>query len=119
VLALTDRLGPQLAPADEARMRARFRTTSRYEHVLGHGLPPRALARGFAELAPEPASVAPGEQPVNRAEAGHDRKVVRGLLVATGHRSGDKKRERAGPVPHAWRAGSDSAQPLGRRGSDP
>jgi thiaminase (transcriptional activator TenA) len=31
VLALTDRLGPQLARADEARMHQRFRTTSRYE----------------------------------------------------------------------------------------
>jgi thiaminase (transcriptional activator TenA) len=34
VLALTDRLGPQLAPTDEARMRARFRTTSRYEWMF-------------------------------------------------------------------------------------
>jgi thiaminase (transcriptional activator TenA) len=34
VLALTDRLGPQLAPADEARMHERFRTTSRYEWMF-------------------------------------------------------------------------------------
>jgi thiaminase (transcriptional activator TenA) len=34
VLVLTDRLGPQLAPADEARMHERFRTTSRYEWMF-------------------------------------------------------------------------------------
>src|SRR5688500_15507211 len=34
VLGLTDRLGPQLAPADEARMHERFRTTSRYEWMF-------------------------------------------------------------------------------------
>jgi thiaminase (transcriptional activator TenA) len=34
VLALTDRLGTQLAPAEEARMRERFRTTSRYEWMF-------------------------------------------------------------------------------------
>jgi thiaminase/transcriptional activator TenA len=34
VLALTDRLGPQLAPADEAHMHERFRTTSRYEWMF-------------------------------------------------------------------------------------
>ena len=34
VLALTDRLGPELAPADEARMHGRFRTTSRYEWMF-------------------------------------------------------------------------------------
>jgi len=34
VLELTDRLGPQLAPADEARMHERFRTTSRYEWLF-------------------------------------------------------------------------------------
>jgi thiaminase (transcriptional activator TenA) len=34
VLALTDRLGPQLAPAEEARMHERFRTTSRYEWMF-------------------------------------------------------------------------------------
>src|SRR5918992_4837035 len=34
VLALADRLGPQLAPADEARMHERFRTTSRYEWMF-------------------------------------------------------------------------------------
>jgi thiaminase/transcriptional activator TenA len=34
VLALTDRLGPQLAPTDEARMHERFRTTSRYEWMF-------------------------------------------------------------------------------------
>ncbi|MGH2713778.1 MAG: thiaminase II [Thermoleophilaceae bacterium] len=34
VLALTDRLGPQLAPADEACMRERFRTTSQYEWMF-------------------------------------------------------------------------------------
>jgi thiaminase (transcriptional activator TenA) len=34
VLALTDRLGPQLARADEARMQERFRTTSWYEWMF-------------------------------------------------------------------------------------
>ena len=34
VLVLTDRLGPQLAPADEAHMHERFRTTSRYEWMF-------------------------------------------------------------------------------------
>jgi len=34
VLALTDRLGTQLAAADEARMHERFRTTSRYEWMF-------------------------------------------------------------------------------------
>jgi thiaminase/transcriptional activator TenA len=34
VLALTDRLEPQLAPADEARVHERFRTTSRYEWMF-------------------------------------------------------------------------------------
>jgi thiaminase (transcriptional activator TenA) len=34
VLALTDRLGPQLAPAEELRMHERFRTTSRYEWMF-------------------------------------------------------------------------------------
>jgi thiaminase (transcriptional activator TenA) len=34
VLALTDRLGPQLAPADEVRMHERFNTTSRYEWMF-------------------------------------------------------------------------------------
>jgi thiaminase (transcriptional activator TenA) len=34
VLALTDRLGPQLAPADESRVHERFRTTSRYEWMF-------------------------------------------------------------------------------------
>lgn len=34
VLALTDRLGPGLTPAEEARMHQRFRTTSRYEWMF-------------------------------------------------------------------------------------
>jgi thiaminase (transcriptional activator TenA) len=34
VLALTDRLGPQLAAAEEARMHERFRTTGRYEWMF-------------------------------------------------------------------------------------
>ena len=39
VLALADRLGPELAPAERARVAERFRTTSRYEWMfwdMGH-----------------------------------------------------------------------------------
>jgi TENA/THI-4/PQQC family len=55
VLALTDRLGPQLAPR---RRGAHARTVPHHEpirvDVLGDGLPPGALARGLAALAPSP-----------------------------------------------------------------